>query len=309
MAPHPEDPMTRRAVTLLLALSLWPLAGGVAAAAPEPTVEDLVKKLESCEDLDCPPIRALVRRGAEIWPELAVGLKDQTEMTKFWTLGVLSEVVVPAAREALEGLLADEPLVRIRAAAAFALGNMHTPEVVPALAKALADKDVNVRFEAASALSRTPGAAAVPALLTALRDKDEDVRAAVVEALAAAKDARAVDHLLRRAEKDPAAGVRGMAAIALANLKAAAAVEPLMARLRAEKNKQALAAVCWALGELGDARAVAALTPLAEGAEPVVKQHASEAIAKLKGEQPAERPPADGGEKKPSDGAGKPEEE
>lgn len=300
--------MTRPAVKLMFALLLWPLAGGPALAAPEPTVEDLVKKLETCQDLDCPPIRALVRRGKEIWPELAVGLKDQTEMTKFWTLGVLSEVVVPEAREVLEGLLADEALVRIRAAAAFALGNMHTPEVVPALAKALADKDVNVRFEAASALTRTPGAAAVPALLTALRDKDEDVRAAVVEALAAAKDLRAVDHLLRRAAKDPAAGVRGMAAIALANLKAEAAVEPLISRLEAEKNKQALAAVCWALGELGDARALWPLTALAGGADAVVSKHASEAVAKIKGEKPDARPPADGAEKKPADGAGKPEE-
>jgi len=286
-----EEAMSRNLSMMLAALVLVPLLGATALAAPEPTVEDLVGKLEACQDLDCPPIRALVRRGAEIWPELKVGLVEQTEMTRFWTLGVLSEVSIPAARETLEGLLADEPLVRIRAASAFALGNMHVPEVVPALAKALKDKDVNVRFEAASALARTPGKEAVPALMSALRDKDEDVRAAVIEALAAAKDPRAVDHLIRRAQRDPAAGVRGMAAIALANLKAKAAVEPLMKRLVEETNKQALAAVCWALGELGDPAALAALKPLAEGDDAIVKQHASEAIAKLKGEKaPAPEP-------------------
>ena len=286
--------MNRPAVTLLLSALLWPMGAGGAWAAPEPTVEDLVHKLEGCADLDCPPIRALVARGNDVWPDLKVGLVDQPEMTKFWTLGVLSEVVVPEARETLEGLLAHEALVRIRAAAAFALGNMHLPAAVPALAKALADGDVNVRFEAASALSRTPGKEAVPGLLTALRDKDEDVRAAVVEALAASGDARAVDPLLRRMERDPAAGVRGMAAIALANLQAAAAVEPLLARLGAEKNPQALAAVCWVLGELGDVRAtdvIGALTLLAAGADAIVKQHASDAIAKLKGDKPRETKP------------------
>lgn len=293
--------MTRYALTLLFALAAWPLTAGAALAAPEPTVEDLVGKLETCMDLDCPPIRALVRRGPEIWPELKVGLGERTEMTKFWTLGVLSEVVVPEARETLEALLAGDPLVRIRAAAAFALGNQRSPAVVPALGKALADKDVNVRFEAASALSRSPGKEAVPALLTALRDKDEDVRAAVVEALAAAKDERAVGHLLRRAQGDAAPGVRGMAAIALANLGAKDAVEPLMKRLVEETNKQALAAVCWALGELGDARALDALAAVAAHGDKVVQQHASEAIAKLKGEKPA---PAEGDKPAPAEDKG-----
>ena len=292
--------MTARALLLSLLVPAALAGPGLAAPAqaPAPSVEDLVGRLEPCEDLDCPPARALVARGAAIWPALEVGLApERGEMTRFWTLGVLSEVPIPAARARLEALLAADPLVRIRAAAAFALGNLRTPEVAPALAKALADSDVNVRYEAASALGRSPDKAAVPALLTALRDKDEDVRAAVVEALGAARDPQAVDPLLRRAERDPVPAVRGMAAVALANLRAPSVVAPLVARLASEDNPQALAAVCWALGELGDARALAPLEGLASHPSAVVKQHAAEAVARLKGEVPP--PPAKDGAVEP----------
>lgn len=286
---------------LLLAAS--PALAAEPAPAPPPTtapddapsVRALVGRLEACTDLDCEPIRALVARGQALWPDITHGLEGQPEMTRFWTLGVLSEVVIPDARETLEGLLAGDGQIRIRAAAAFALGNMRDKAVVPALTKALADKDVNVRFEAASALGRSPGVEAVPALLKALRDSDDDVRAAVIEALAATGDPRAIDPMLRRAERDPSPGVRGMAAVGLANLKAESAVEPLIARLGAELNPQALAAVCWALGELGDARAVAPVKGLLDHESAVVRQLAEEAVTKL------EAPPAPKPDGEPSD--------
>ena len=80
-----------------------------------------------------------MRKGEGIWPEIKRGLEAPDEMTRFWTLGVLSEVIVPAARPALAALL-DDPEIRVRAAAAYALGAQRDKAVTKWLIKALADK-------------------------------------------------------------------------------------------------------------------------------------------------------------------------
>ncbi len=54
---------------------------------------------------------------------------------------------------------------------------------VPALIKALKDKDSYMRQVTARALGEIGNDAAVPALNKALKDKDDDVRQAVAEAL------------------------------------------------------------------------------------------------------------------------------
>jgi len=287
--------MSRFPLTLSAAALLAAGLGGVALGADEaPSVRALVAQLAPCQELDCPPIVALVERGPAIWPEIRVGLEDEREMIRFWTLGVLSEVAIVDARPELGELLLKDPMVRIRAAAAFALGNQRSPAVAPLLAQALRDDDVNVRFEAASALGRSPAKGVVPELLRALTDRDEDVRAAVLEALAATGDERAVDSALRRATRDPVPRVRGVAAVALANLRAAVAVEPLIERLGIENDPEALAAVCWALGELADPQAVEPLRRLADHSDARVREHAQDAVDKLSrggDEAPAEPSP------------------
>lgn len=252
-----------------------------APPAAEPTVAELLAQVEPCKDLDCAPLAALIKRGAGVWPDITAGLESPLEMTRFWALGVLSELQVPAAWPKLHDMLAHDPLVRIRAAAAFALGNQHDPSVVPWLADALSDSDVNVRYEAASALARTPGKAAVEPLLKAIRDDDEDVRGAAVEALTAAGDARAVQPIERWALTDRKPRVRGLAAIALANLGAVTAAPNLMKRLGIERDAEAKAAIAWALGELKVEAAREDLRRLAETGEGPVKQHAAEALKKL----------------------------
>ena len=255
----------------------------VSAPPPEPapggSIKELVSQLATCQEMDCAALRALVARGDKVWPELEVGLDDADEMVRFWTLGVLTEVPVAAARPRLIGLLGD-PLVRIRAATAFALGAQKTPEVVPPLVAALADADVNVRFEAASALGRVPDARAVEALIKASADEDEDVRRAACEALGNIKDERAQPVLVERLS-DRKAIVRGHAAIALGVMKGGGAVDALIKRAGRERDAEALAAMTWALGEIGDARARAVLETLTKHAAEVVRAQATEALAKL----------------------------
>jgi len=259
----------------------WVLALFIAGAPPaERSVKALVAELARCQAMDCEPLRALIAKGDKVWPELEAGLDDLDEMVRFWTLGVLSEVPVAAARPRLIGLIKD-PLVRIRAAAAFALGAQKVPEVVAPLIAALADPDVNVRFEAASALVRVPDERALEPLIKASADLDEDVRSASCEALGAIKDDRARAVLVDRLS-DRKAIVRGHAALALGVMRAQKALEALIKRAGRERDAEALGAIAWALGAIGDRAALPALERLATHASEVVKAQAIEALARLR---------------------------
>lgn len=256
----------------------------LAAPGPAPVAE-LVAQLEACKDEACAPYVALIARGVAVWPELAAGLDAPAEMTRFWTIGVLAALKLPAARERLLAVLQGEPLVRVRAAAAFALGNLAKGDasaaVVQALALAADDKDVNVRFEAISGLARLGAPGVTATFIKAVRDHDADVRIEAIDALALLADPAARAVLEERLQEDLKPGVRGHAAIALGNLKGPESVPLLLTRLARERHPEALAAACWALGALGDARAVAPLEALRTHKEAVVRQQATEALALL----------------------------
>ena len=146
-------------------------------AGKRPKVERLVAELKKCEGLEeCAAVKALVKQRKTFWPKLSVGLQDPDEMIRFWTLGVLSKAPTKAAVGAI-ALRLDDAKIRVRAAAAYALGALKSKEVVPHLIKALTDKDLNVRFAAVVAMGRVQVRAFVEVLIKACRDRDEDVRA------------------------------------------------------------------------------------------------------------------------------------
>ncbi len=288
-----RSPRSKIALVLGLALFVTSIAPATAIAA-EPTVTELVGKLKDCERMECATLVALTKRGPTIWPELAVGLDAKDEMTRFWTLGVLSEVPVPEAQPQLVALLEFDPQVRIRAASAFALGSQRKGDVVAPLVKALADSDVNVRFEAASALANHPDKRAVKPLMKLLRSPDADVRRAAVEALGRTRDPQPTKRLLLRLSRDGDPAVRGTTAIALAQIGAASAVAPLIARLAKERDTTALAAAAYALGALGAEEALPELQRLSSHKEPTVSKHAKDAVAAIQaaGKKKASSAPA-----------------
>jgi len=247
-----------------------------------PTVPELVDQLKTCESLEtCTPVKLLINRGLAIWPGVERGLKAPDEMTRFWTLGVLSEVIVPASRPAVAALL-DDPEIRVRAAAAYALGAHRDKAVTKWLLKALTDKDLNVRFAAAVALGRVRDPAAVPALITALRDQDEDVRAYAALALGDIGQRAATNALVERLREDIVPQVRGYAAMALGKLKDPKSLATLLTRASQEKDAKALAATIYALGELGDASAIPVITPHLKHASNDVREYAKDALKRLK---------------------------
>lgn len=256
-------------IALIGALT-WPSLALAAEPAPPPgadalataSVTELVGGLKKCKTLKgCPPVQELLKRGKAVWPELQAGLEAPDEMTRFWTLGVLSEIPTLAAREPVAARLKD-PKIRVRAAAAYALGAMHDKSVTPHLLVALADKDLNVRFAAAVAMGRVKDPKTIPALIGACRDRDEDVRAYAALALGDIGDPTALPTLHERLDQDAHARVRGFAAMALAKLADQRSLAPLLARLDEERDPKALAAAVFALGALGDPSAIAVLEAL-----------------------------------------------
>jgi len=248
----------------------------------ETPVAELVAQLTQCESLEtCPAVRALIAAGPRIWPALEVGLKSPDEMVRFWTLGVLSEVPVPAARAAIGATLKDNK-IRVRAAAAYALGAQGSKEVTSWLLQALADEDVNVRFAAAVALMRIKDPASVPGLIKACRDRDEEVRAYAVLALGDIGDRRATKAVLERLDEDLVSRVRGFAGLALGKLKDPSTFNPLMKHIRTELDPKPLAAIIFALGALGDVRAIDAIASHKEHPDPEVRAYVVDALALLK---------------------------
>ena len=253
------------------------------SVAQGPSVPQLVDQLKGCESLEtCEPVRALVSRGQSMWPAIKVGLSAPEEMTRFWTLGVLSEVIVPSARASIAALLQD-PEIRVRAAAAYALGAQRHKAVTPWLIKAIDDKDLNVRFAVVVAMGRVRDPASVPALLKALRDKDEDVRGYAALALGDIKDTRATKGLAERLREDIVPQVRGFAAMALGKLKDPTSLKALIAQAGDEKDAKALCATLHALGALGDKRAAKAIEPHLTHPSQEVQEYAKDAMAQLSG--------------------------
>jgi HEAT repeat protein len=274
-------------------LLLAPLVSVVSPASgrspKKPSVATLVGQLKTCKSLDtCAVVEAIVSRKGGFWPQLAVGLDAPDEMTRFWTLGVLSKAPVKKAIEAIAGKLGD-PKIRVRAAAAYALGALRSKDVTPHLLRAVLDKDLNVRFAAVVAMGRVRDPATVDALLNACRDRDEDVRAYAVAALGDIGDKRSLPRLHERLEQDVHGKVRGFAGMALARFKDPTSVPVLKRRLKEEKDAKALAASIYALGEIGDATSADLIKSHAAHENDVVREYVARALEKLGTGTPADK--------------------
>ena len=158
-----------------------------------------------------------------------------------------------------------------RSSAAFRFTESPDAGAVRALARALADKSADVRGTAARALQAASRAGVVDSraragvvssLLPALRDRDSDVRQQAATALGLLRADEALGALIEAlGDGDPF--VRGSAATALGRLGHVEAFEPLLAAL-GEPNEMGVIHhhVAFALGEIGDMRAVPALADL-----------------------------------------------
>jgi HEAT repeat protein len=150
------------------------------------------------------------------------------------------------------------------------------------IARLLADQDNSSRWRAASALGLMRSSTAIHPLMAALDDKDEFVRAKASEALGRIRGDRALTTLVKRLG-DANNFVRWNAATALAKIRNSNAVEPLLGALATETDDYARGGMIDALGELGDERAIDALSLQLKQSNEGVGWHASEALVKIGG--------------------------
>jgi len=150
----------------------------------------------------------------------------------------------------------------VRAWSADALGQLGDVQAVEPLIKALSDSDRQVRIDATVALGTIGDPRAVDAVVTRLTDPDEHVRMAATQALG---------HLIRgevfaplvTALDDPDVEGRCQALWALAESAGAAAVDLFVARV-ADPAPFVRRVAVQLLGEVGDARVIPLLEPIAQ---------------------------------------------
>ena len=134
-------------------------------------------------------------------------------------------------------------------------------EAVEPLIGALKNNEGTVRKNAAIILGRIGDTRAVEALGMALYDLHYEVGRAAAESLA--KLGAASINVLAEALKHPEAGIRLHAVWALTRIKDKR-ILPLIAELLHDPDRHVLKQVIQSLGELGDPRALAVLTPIAD---------------------------------------------
>ncbi len=159
--------------------------------------------------------------------------------------------------------------VPIRWGAAHALGELGDARAVDPLIAAL--KDAEVRKAAAEALGKIGDVRALKPLLATLRDSDLDVREAVVEALdqigyKPGKYENAAWYWIAKKEWDQCVAL------------GAPALKPLLAVLK-DSDLDVRKAAAYALGKIGDARAVESLVVALKDVE--LREAASEALGKI----------------------------
>ncbi len=226
-------------------------------------------------------------------------------------LGKVSGMGLPL--DALVAMLENaEADIRLRCAAAAALGQSRNVQAVSPLVRALADDKAPIRLWAAVALNGNSSAEVVAALVKALDDEDDRVRVRAADALAGVLDPKVLDPLVK-ATGDTNAEVRTWAVIGLGNYTDKKALDALVAALRdtevevrvaaadslgrtgspeatphliarfndfAEQG-EVRAAAARAVGGLRDSRAVPALLGLLSDNDPKVRQWVASALGRI----------------------------
>jgi HEAT repeat protein len=141
----------------------------------------------------------------------------------------------------------------VRRSALRALESIGEPAVEPLIA-ALKDPDSDVRRKASCVLRKVGDVRAVESLITALEDQRTVVRFHAAEALGRIGDARVTKPLIETLKKDQDKHVRKLATNALRQM-GESTMEFLIAALT-DKDADVRCRIVYALGEIGDDRAI-----------------------------------------------------
>lgn len=152
-----------------------------------------------------------------------------------------------------------------------------TPEQRAGWAQELESATTEVRLAAIGAMAQSPDTATIQLLITGLENSSWETRAAAFDALVDLGDRAAA--CLVEALGDSHERVVMSAIIALGAIRARGAAEPLIALL--EKGGRPVPCLIWALGEIGDTRAITPLARFLKSSNPQVRSGAELALKKF----------------------------
>jgi HEAT repeat protein len=206
-------------------------------------------------------------------PILEKALKDADPTTMRYALDALATIGAPAVPKLVAVL---EQQKELRVAVAYTLGQMgpDAAPAAPALAKLVADEDLNLATEAVLALGKIGPAAksAVPALCAALQKEGTNAHAIVLALGDIGPDAAAAEPLLLKAMEGKNKSLAVIAATALTEIqprsaKAAAKAVPVLVAGLTDALPETRQAAAESLGDLG---------PLAREAAPALQKAAKD---------------------------------
>lgn len=224
-----------------------------------------------------------VLSAAEAKDLLVRHLNDKVTRVRVEAAGRLADLALPEARGALAAALQD-PVLGVRFEAARGMAALEHAAGLDVLVEALDDADL--RFRAASALGQLKSPQSLPALKRVFAswflppfDKTQ-----LAGALAAMGDAEGISHLFKRAGRKWTMD-RAMAVELLGEVKAPGALERLL-EILADAEDPARGAAARALGRLGDVKAEVPLAGLlgSTDVEDDVKLDAAEGLLLLQTE-------------------------
>jgi len=188
-------------------------------------------------------------------PALIKALTDELDFVRYSAVIALDKIGDPSAVPALTKALDDEYGL-VRENAAIVLKKLGDSQVVSTLIKALDDEDMYSRKNAANELAKI-GKPAIPALVKALSNRNSDVRICVAFALEKIGDSSAVPALIKALSGEDML-VRGSVAFALGEISDPSAVSALIRTLD-DMDVFVREKAAEALGKIGDSSAVPAL--------------------------------------------------
>ncbi|HSM36403.1 MAG TPA: HEAT repeat domain-containing protein [Longimicrobiales bacterium] len=198
----------------------------------------------------------------------------------------LGEADDPRAVEALSRALENDPDEGVRRAAAWALGEIESPLGIPALARAAQrDDSQEVRAMAVWALGEIEHPDAIPALSEiATSGASLDIRKRAVWGLGEIEDRRAIPTLSAVATSNAPMELRRMAVWGLGEIEHPEAV-PALGRLAGDGDSQLRAMAIWALGEIEHPDGVQYLGAAVRDSDPDIRRRAVRALGEIESER------------------------
>ena len=166
----------------------------------EPTAYMLLPLLRENALLRNTAMIILKEMGKIAIPLLYILLDDRNDDVRKFSLDLIHDIQYCNYPEKIVELLAGDPNVNVRAAAAKTIGTLQYKKAIPQLVKALSDEEW-VIFSALEALTAMPEDESIDAILDLLKNPSETIRVAAIEALGEICPSKATDPLVKHIAK------------------------------------------------------------------------------------------------------------